>query len=190
MSQLLDRQYALKILKMLSVDFKDMDAYKLGIIDKDGKVLRKTYQLRTQKERDAYNYLTRLVVILKKIISAYKQRGDITLTRQLVPAYWIVREQLSRQDKIIPSTKTLTEYYDNIINSNITFVEEQLMVESFLDEEGEGGAPTNNTGGVAALTQDSGGPAVHQKDIKKFQKMARRSMPSLKTFLKQTQEVK
>ena len=57
MNQLLDRQYALKILKMLATDFKNMDAYKKGIIDKDGNLLKKSYQLKSQDERKAYTYL-------------------------------------------------------------------------------------------------------------------------------------
>ena len=97
MNQLLDRQYALKILKMLATDFKDMDAYKQGIIDKDGNVLKKSYQLKTQAEKKAYTYLDRLVVILKKVIKQHEKRGDFNLTKALSPALWLVREQLDRR---------------------------------------------------------------------------------------------
>ena len=178
MNQLLDREYALRILKMLATDFKDMPAFKKGIIDKDGKVLKKSYQLKTQDERKAYNYLDRLVIILKKEIIKAQKRGDYTLSRALSPALWLVREQLDSGSR---ATMNIEGRYQKLLNLNVTLVEEEILVKKFLEEEGEGGAPTNNTAGVSGLEKD--GPVVHKKDIKKFQKMARRIMP-------QTQEIK
>ena len=68
MNRLLDNQFALRVLKMLATDYKDMPAYHLGIIDAHGNVLRKSYQLKSEAERKAYTYLDRLVIILKKAI--------------------------------------------------------------------------------------------------------------------------
>jgi hypothetical protein len=182
MNQLLDRQYTLKILKMLATDFKDMDAYKQGIIDADGKVLKKSYQLKTQKERQAYTYLDRLIVILKKAIKQNEKRGDFTLTRALSPALWVVREQLEAGSK---ATVDVESKYNKLYDLDICLAEEEIIVEQFLKEDGGAPAaavvssPTNNTMGVAGLRADDG-PVVHQKDIKKFRTMARRSMPKLK----------
>ena len=173
MNQLLDRQYALKILKMLATDFKDMDAYKQGIIDKDGNVLKKSYQLKTQAEKKAYTYLDRLVVILKKAIIKFEKRGDYTLTKALSPALWLVREQLESGSR---ATMNIEGKYQSLYELDVTLVEEELAVQTFFAEEGEGGAPTNNTAGVAGLEKD--GPTIHQRDIKKFRKMARRIMPA------------
>jgi len=61
MSRIVDNLIAYKILSMMVTNFEDTQAYKLGIIDKTGKVLRKSSSLKTTEERDAYSYLDRLV---------------------------------------------------------------------------------------------------------------------------------
>ena len=175
MSQLLDRQYALKILKMLATDFKDMDAYKKGIIDKDGNVLKKSYQLKTQDEKKAYTYLDRLVVILKKQMKQNEKRGDYNLTKALSPALWLVREQLQSGSR---ATMNIEGKYQSLYNLNITLAEEEILVNKFIAEEigaavggvsgsmpvGGGGAPTNNTGGPVSVNE----PKIGKKDIKKY----------------------
>ena len=165
MNQLLDRQYALRILKMLATDFKDMDAYKQGIIDKDGKVLKKSHQLKTQAEKKAYTYLDRLVVILKKQIKQNEKRGDYSLTKALSPALWLVREQLESGSR---ATVNVEGKYQTLYNLNITLAEEEILVNKFLEEEGEaapvGGPPTNNTGGPVSVQE----PKIGKKDIKKY----------------------
>ena len=165
MNQLLDRQYALKILKMLATDFKDMDAFKKGIIDKNGNVLKKSHQLKTQDEKKAYTYLDRLVVILKKAIIKFEKRGDYTLTKALSPALWLVREQLDSGSR---ATMNIEGKYEKLLNLNVTLAEEEILVKKFLEEEGVGvgaigGAPTNNISGASVKE-----PVVGKKDIKKY----------------------
>ena len=69
MSRIVDNLVAYKILSMLVTNFEDTKAYKLNIIDKDGKNLKKASTLKTSEEKDAYTYLTRLVFNMKKIIN-------------------------------------------------------------------------------------------------------------------------
>ncbi len=54
-----------KILKMLKKDYKEFDAYKLGIIDAKGNVIRNP---ETEKEKDAMNILNRFVLNMKKML--------------------------------------------------------------------------------------------------------------------------
>lgn len=58
-----------RIIKLLTTPFEKQDAYRLGIIDKNGKVLRKTKELKTGKERDSYTILHRFVFNLKRLIN-------------------------------------------------------------------------------------------------------------------------
>ena len=58
-----------RIIKLLTTPFEKQDAYRLGIIDKNGKVLRKTKELNTGKERDTYTILHRFVFNLKRLIN-------------------------------------------------------------------------------------------------------------------------
>jgi hypothetical protein len=57
-----------------------------------------------------------------------------------------------------------------IIDSNVVLAEEQIIVSKVLAEDGEGGAPTNNTGGPVSVQE----PKIEKKNIKKYQIMARR----------------
>ena len=69
MSRAVDLLITYRIIKLLTTPFEKQDAYRLGIIDKNGKVLRKTKELKTGKERDAYTILHRFVFNLKRLIN-------------------------------------------------------------------------------------------------------------------------
>jgi hypothetical protein len=58
-----------RILKKLVIPFEDTDAYRLGIIDRKGNVLKKENQLKTTEEREAYTILDRMIFRLKRIIN-------------------------------------------------------------------------------------------------------------------------
>lgn len=165
MNRLLDNQYAMRILKLLATDYKNMPAYHLGIIDDKGTVLRKSYQLKSEAERNAYTYLDRLVIILKKAIEKTQARGDYNLTKSLSPALWVVREQLESGSR---ATSNIEQKYHDIVKLDVTLAEEEILVKKFMSEEGVaaigGGAPTNNTAGAEVRE-----PVVKKKDIKKYQ---------------------
>lgn len=57
-----------KILKMLVTKFKDFDAFKLGLIDKDGNRI-KDKKVESKEEKEAFTLLHRLVFNLKRIIA-------------------------------------------------------------------------------------------------------------------------
>jgi len=68
MSRLVDTYTVYKMINKLVTPWKETDAYKLGIIDKRGKVLKKYKNLETVKEKDAYTVLDRFVFNLKRIL--------------------------------------------------------------------------------------------------------------------------
>jgi hypothetical protein len=68
MTRFVDAIITYRILKKLSTPFDETDAFKYGIIDKKGKLLRKYNDLNTNDERDAYTLLDRLVWRMKRII--------------------------------------------------------------------------------------------------------------------------
>jgi|TARA_B110000495_G_scaffold147155_1_gene130062 hypothetical protein len=69
MSLLADTYITYRIIKILVTPWKDQEAYKLGIIDKKGTVLKKNKELKTSKEKDAYTVLIRFVFNLKRILN-------------------------------------------------------------------------------------------------------------------------
>lgn len=60
--------FTYKFLRTLTYKWTEMDAYKLGIIDENGKVLKKARTLNTPEERDAYSIFHRLAFNLKRIL--------------------------------------------------------------------------------------------------------------------------
>ena len=59
---------AYKILKDLGQKFDEFDAYRLGIIDKEGKLLRSP---KTDEEKDAYDSYTRMVINMKRLLQRF-----------------------------------------------------------------------------------------------------------------------
>lgn len=175
MSRIVDNLIAYRILSMLVTNFEDTDAFKLGIIDKNGHALKKSKDLTTEAEKDAFDYLSRLVFTLKKIIN--KLPGGESKLKSLIAALWLVKEQYQSGSR---STAMLEEKFASVmklLDNRVSLVEEEILVKKFLEEDGAavggaggampvggGGAPTNNTSG-ASVTE----PVVKKKDIKKYQ---------------------
>ena len=63
MGRAIDLLITYRVIKMLVTPWNKHDAYRYGIIDDNGKVLRKTKELVTAKEKDSYTILHRFVFI-------------------------------------------------------------------------------------------------------------------------------
>ena len=162
MSRIIDNLIAYRILTMLVTNFEDTKAFKLGIIDKNGKNLKKSSTLKTSEEKDAYTYLHRLSFNMKKIINKI---GGEQKTKSLVAALWLVKEHYASGSRSISG---MEEKFDNLLkmmDNRVSLVEEEILVNKFLSEE----APVNSTAGAAVSE-----PKIQKKDIKKYQVMARR----------------
>lgn len=68
LNEFVDMVVAYKLIKILTTDFKDTDAFKLGIVDEKGKVLKKRKDLKGE-ERTAYTIFHTLVWNLKKLMA-------------------------------------------------------------------------------------------------------------------------
>jgi hypothetical protein len=64
----IDLFVAYRFLRILTTPWEDQDAFKFGIIDKDGKLLRKVNTLKTDEEKKSFTLLHRLVFNLKRIL--------------------------------------------------------------------------------------------------------------------------
>ena len=69
MSRFVDAVITYRILRKLTTPFDETDAYRLGIIDAQGRVLKKWNDLNSVEERDAYTILDRMIFRLKRIIN-------------------------------------------------------------------------------------------------------------------------
>jgi len=77
MSRVIDAVIAYRVIKLLVTPFKRTQAFKLGIIDDKGKVLKKSRDISDPKERNAYTLLIRFVFNLKRILQKVGIKGPL-----------------------------------------------------------------------------------------------------------------
>ena len=113
-----------RVIKLLVTPFEKQEAFKFGIIDKDGKVLKKYRTLKTTKEKQSYTILHRFVFNLKRILARVGLGGKLG-------SFAVALGLLIREDKnYLP--------YKNLIESAvITYLKETNQYEQLLTEQGE-----------------------------------------------------
>jgi len=161
MGRFVDSIIAYRILKMLVVPFENTDAFKQGIVDKNGKELKKMAQLNTVAERDAYTILHRLVFRLKRIINKVPIENKKLLN--IAAAYSLIKEHYHADKEPINLEE---QFFDRI---KLDLSEETVLIESFFNDKTTltfrqfaEDAPANNAGspGVAGFTPDSMGVSI------------------------------
>lgn len=150
MAAFVDNIIAFKVLYMLVTPFEKTDAFRLGIVDKDGVALKKVQDLKTDEEKAAYSYLNRLVFNLKRLIG--KLPGGKTQIASLAAAYFLVKE--SYINKTTLTEENVRRVIDLVESEKFTLVEEQIVVEQFLAlvEDGVATGAIANTAGAATAT--------------------------------------
>jgi hypothetical protein len=152
---MIDSLIAFRILYLLVTPFKESKAFKLGIIDENGKLLKKPSEFKTTDEKDAYNMLMRLVFNLKRLLIQLPG-GDAKL-KNIAAAYFLVKENIKNRNV---DTDLIQEQLEFITNENIVLVEETATVLNFLKfMENEGGAPVNSTGPMVSTDE----PVINRK---------------------------
>ena len=86
-----DLFYTFRFLKLLVTEFKDTDAFKLGLIDEKGKRI-KTKKIQTPEEKSAFTAFHRLVFNLKRLIPAGK-------LGTYASALYLIKEHLGISEK-------------------------------------------------------------------------------------------
>jgi len=162
MARFVDNVLAYRILSMLVKNFKDTQAYKLGLIDDKGKNIKKP---QTSKEKDAYTYLHKLVFNMKKIIN--RLPGGESKLKSVVTALFLIKEYYESGSR---TTSLMEDRYKSLLEMDVSLLEEEMLVEKFMKDMDEE-APTNATG--VAVSTDR--PAIRRKDLKKYQIMNRRN---------------
>jgi len=160
-SRMIDNLIAVRMLYMLVTPFEKTKAYELGIIDANGKILRKASQLTTDDEKDAYNYLTRLVFNVKRLIN--KLPGGESKLKNFVAAYFLIKESYKKKSTLVNEDELM-----RLCEQDIILVEEQIEVEKILEE-----IAANATGAGVSTNE----PVVKKKDVKKYKMTVARRNP-------------
>ena len=157
MNRFIDAAIVYRILRMLVTPFDKTDAYRLGIIDAKGKILKKSNQLNTIEERNAYTLLHRLVFRLKRIIEKVPIENKKFLS--FAAALALIREHYEKGTEPINLEEmfleSLKQPHDTTLVEQFMADKYMMTLKQFMEEDG--GAPANNaavTGGIAGLPPD------------------------------------
>ena len=124
MSRPVDLLIAYRVIKMLVTPFKDQPAFKYGIIDDKGNVLKKYKTITGSQEKRSYTILHRFVFNLKRILSKVGIRGK--LGSFAVAAALLLREN-----------KRYAIHKETIESAVITYLKENNLYEEILNESRE-----------------------------------------------------
>lgn len=85
-----------KFIKAFTTPFKNMPAYKLGIIDKDGNFIKKSTEFTTPKEKEAGSVFNRLIINLKKITNKIPDGSLKARLQSFATALLLIKEDVDR----------------------------------------------------------------------------------------------
>ena len=134
-SPAIDAFITFRFLKLLVTPFDKTEAFKFGIIDKNGKVLRKYKTLERIDERKAYTILHRLVFNIKRLLE--KLPGGKSRLASYAAALFLIKEHVNEyhdsDGKLIEKEfykylkdNDLLEEEDGEIREEITFADKLL----------------------------------------------------------------
>ena len=123
MGRAVDLFVVYRFLKLLVTPWKKQEAYKLGIIDKDGKTLKKSRDLGTEVERSAFTLLHRLVFNLKRIMM--KIPGVRTQLGTYATALFLLREHYNIEN--LPEGEITKFLIENKLVSFDNNISEEVM---------------------------------------------------------------
>ena len=185
MGKFVDSVIAFRILHMLVQNFEDTPAFRLGIIDKNGKELKHMKDLNTVQLRDAYTLLHRLVFRLKRIINKVPIENKKLVS--LAAAYALIREDLANEKESINLEDKFLRKLDEDLTIEIQELTEAMDKNKILSfrqfrEDVGAVAPANNaaaTPGVAGLDKDVPVSKKTQKKWSSSNMMFKRGIPNV-----------
>ena len=156
MGRLADGYITLRILKMLSTPIEKTKAYELGLVDSDGKQLKKAV---STSEKDSYSMLQRFVFKVQRSLMKSPDRNSKRLLT-LAAALSILKENDELDDLNVDA---LLEMY-NLLSFN-TFLDEEVAANSAGSGSVDGiGVGDEGEPGKDALIM----PMIRRKKKKKY----------------------
>lgn len=137
-NETLDLYTLYKIIKSLTTPFDETKAFELGLIDADGKLLRKP---KTSEEKSAYGYYDKFVFNIKRIMAKVGLKGK---TATFAAALFLLREENSKLDK----KDTIKEILRLMEDANVGILYEEIA---------------NVTGAAVAGTGDDSAHWINKK---------------------------
>jgi hypothetical protein len=123
-SRAVDLLITYRVIKLLVTPFEKQEAFKQGIIDKDGNVLKKYNTLTATKDKQSYTILHRFVFNLKRILTRVGLGGTFG-------SFAVALGLLLKEDKKYIQYKSLIE------STVVQYLKETNQYDQLLMEQGE-----------------------------------------------------
>lgn len=120
MGRAIDLLITYRVIKLLVTPWEKHDAYKLGIIDDKGKVLRKARTLKTSEEKNSYTLLHRFVFNLKRLI------GIVPGGKSKLGSYAAALGLLLKEQKEINAIELEKDLYKHLRENNLIVLDDVL----------------------------------------------------------------
>lgn len=152
-----------QFLKRLATPFTNWDAYKLGVIDKDGKILIPKNK-RDFKQNQSLKVFDVMILKLKRLL------GKVPLGKSKIASYaaalWLIREydETKSEEQVLNEDVDYLKYVHDIRNERFE------KFRQFIED-----APANATGAAVVGTGDTG---ISWMTKKKQRKLVRRQSVS------------
>ena len=194
-----DLYFVFRFLRLLTMKFTATDAYKLGIIDKKGKALKKSADLETVKEKSSYTMLHRMVFKIRGLLEKIPIVGK-TILLNYAAALFLLKEQ--KDTRIWTDDgymkRKLMEFLETDWEADAKFLKEEVdnmnrksfntfLAETKLEESQELQAMMAlDDAGIEAVINRKGQIVINKKDLKNAQNALKKSFrkggaPELKT---------
>lgn len=120
MGRAIDLLITYRVIKLLVTPWEKHDAYKLGIIDDKGKVIRKARTLKTSEEKKSYTLLHRFVFNLKRLI------GIVPGGKSKLGSYAAALGLLLKEEKEINAIELEKDLYKHLRENNLIVLDDVL----------------------------------------------------------------
>jgi hypothetical protein len=122
-----------QFVKKLVTPFNETKAYELGLIDDNGKVLKKRNQLKSQEEKNAFTLIDVIAFNLRKILHRFP--GGKSKIASYAAAMWLMKEGRFMYDYDHEHlTESFTKYYDENIDSNFLY-DAMILIENTINKK-------------------------------------------------------
>jgi hypothetical protein len=151
MANLVDLYLVYRVLRQLTTPFENWEAYKTGVIDAEGNLIKKSNDRKTTEEQDSFTKFDLLMLKLKKILGAMP--FGKTKLASYAAALFLIKEE-----------KNLTE--SNIEERFVDHYNNQSYSRKTLKED----APVNNVGGGNIAGTQGDPPRPNKVMMRRFAK--------------------
>tara|TARA_B100000508_G_C11426508_1_gene261108 strand:- start:163 stop:930 length:768 start_codon:yes stop_codon:yes gene_type:complete len=169
--------FVYSFIKRLATPFKSTKAFELGIIDENGKVLKKRSKLKTKEEKESYTLSDTLVFNLKKVLA--KVPGGSTKFASFAAALFLMKEE-NKNAKLYYDQTFLEKEYIAFLQEckynkkEVSQLIEEVELEMYeeLNELAAGGGAIAGIGVENPTKPGQAEPGIRKKKIKKGSKFA------------------